>query len=453
MPREFGFDPALHLRNKELYRAGKIGLLRNRLSEETIIEDVGPDEIAMVPGEQNPERRRCRSRGEEALRRGEAAVVTFGAGLGSRWSAGAAVVKLLSPFLMMKGRHRSFLEIHLAKSARTSREYGHPVQHAVTTSFLTHAPLADTLAATGQLGFSGTVYLSPSRSIIQRLYPTPDDLREFWKPRLRGLRDPERRKDERRRLDRLIRRSEWMGPGEEYNLNIPLKRFYPAGHWYEIPNLIRNGTLGKMLEENPGLNYLLVHNTDTLGAALDPTILGLHILGEEALSFEVLPRLWGDRGGYLARVDGDILILEAGTLPGDEDAFGFTYYNSLTTWISIDRLLRFLWLTREDVRRAGSDPEARGRVEEALFAVEKEIPVYVTLKEAELARGGGRSETVPVVQCERLWGDMSRLPLLGARYIAVDRRRGRQMKDPRTLDNWVRDGSKEYLANLTLFSS
>ncbi len=27
------------------------------------------------------------------------------------------------------------------------------------------------------------------------------------------------------------------------------------------------------------------------------------------------------------------------------------------------------------------------------------------------------------------------------------------MKDPHTLDNWVRDGSKEYLANLTLFSS
>ncbi len=164
MPREFGFDPALHQWNKELYQAGKIGLLRNRLSDETIIEDVGPDEIAMVPGEQNPERHRCRSRGEEALRRGEAAVVTFGAGLGSRWSAGAAVVKLLSPFLMMKGRHRSFLEIHLAKSARTGREYGRPVQHAITTSFLTHKPIADTLAATGQFGFSGTADERPAHA-------------------------------------------------------------------------------------------------------------------------------------------------------------------------------------------------------------------------------------------------------------------------------------------------
>jgi len=89
-----------------------------------------------------------------------------------------------------------------------------------------------------------------------------------------------------------------------FNLNTPIKRFYPAGHWYEIPNLILNGTLGRMLKDNPNLSYLLVHNADTLGADLDPVILEMHIGAGSPLSFEVLPLLWGDRGGVLARVDG-----------------------------------------------------------------------------------------------------------------------------------------------------
>jgi hypothetical protein len=38
-----------------------------------------------------------------------------------------------------------------------------------------------------------------------------------------------------------------------------------VGHWYEVPNLLRNGTLAKLLAENAKLRYLLVHNIDTVG--------------------------------------------------------------------------------------------------------------------------------------------------------------------------------------------
>ncbi len=448
---EHGFNPELHRRNKALYQAGVIGLRENRIQREAIISDVGISDVLIAPGEDHPDFQRCRVKGEEALHRGEAAVVTLGAGLGSRWSGGSAVVKMLSPFVMIEGRHRSFLEIHLAKSARTSRDFGHPIQHAITTSFLTHRVISDTLSARANYSSPGEVYLSPSLSAIQRLYPTEADLREHAKPRLREMRDQEARRLARRNLDRLVKWISRLGPGEEFNLNTPINRFYPAGHWYEIPNLIRNGTLGRMLRDNPNLRYLLVHNTDTLGAALDPVILGMHIGAGSPLSFEVLPRLWGDRGGVLAKVDGLVRIVEAGALPKPEAEDLFTYYNSLTTWIDIDEFLSSLWLSREDVKRCGEDQEAHRRVEEALSKIEECIPVYVTLKDTRYIWGAGQSETAPVAQCERLWGDMTGLSTMRSSFIAVPRHRGRQMKDPDTLDNWVRDGSLDYLAELTLF--
>ena len=449
---EYSFNPELHRRNKELYQAGMIGLRENRFPREVMIKDAGISDIQHLPGKEHPDFSRFRARGEESLRRGEAAVVTLGSGLGSRWSGGAAVVKLLSPFVIIDGFHRSFLEIHLAKSAKSSRDYGHPVQHAVTTSFLTHQAISDTLTSRESYSSPGKIYLSPSLSTIQRLYPTEGDLRESAKTYLREIRDQEGRRVARRRLDRLVKWISRVGPGEEFNLNTPIKRFYPAGHWYEIPGLIRNGTLGRMLKDNPNLRYLLVHNADTLGAALDPVILGMHIGAGIPLSFEVLPLLWGDRGGVLARVDGRLRIVEAGALKKPEDTALFTYYNSLTTWINIDEFLSCLWLSREDVKRCGDDPDAAGRVEEALFKIEEQIPVYVTLKDVEYIWGPGQVETVPVVQCERLWGDMTGLSSIRSGFIGVGRHRGRQLKDPDTLDNWVRDGSLDYLKGLVDFS-
>jgi hypothetical protein len=78
--------------------------------------------------------------GEEALASGAVAVVTLAVGAGSQWAKGAGVVKALSPFSRLEGKHRTFLEVHLAKSRRTSRLSGHAVPHVITTSYLTHEP-------------------------------------------------------------------------------------------------------------------------------------------------------------------------------------------------------------------------------------------------------------------------------------------------------------------------
>lgn len=440
-----GFDPDLHRRNRELYRQDEISLARNRLSPRTAVEDASGDDIIPLPEAGSQDFRFCRALGEAALRKGEAAVVTLGGGLGSRWSPGGEVVKLLSPAISLSGRHRSFLEIHLAKTARTGRDYRRPFQHIVTTSPFTEEPIAEALAGLGDRIRPVTAGFSPAGALVGRLFPREGDLRDFFKPRIRGIRDREKRRRERERLERLIRWTARAGPGEDFNLGPARGRFHPPGHWYEIPNLIRNGTLGRMLKDNPNLNYLLVHNADTLGAALDPLVLGIHIFSKKAISFEIIPRSWKDRGGFPARVNGRARILEAGALPREEDEFLFTSYNSLTNWISLDPLLNRIGLSREDLT-GGFDQ----LVTAALEKLEKEIPVYLTLKETHLP-GEWDEGPVPVAQCERLWGEMSALEGLETGFIRVARNRGRQLKDPRTLDHALRDGTVEALSPLVHF--
>ena len=72
-------------------------------------------------------------------------------GIGTRWTQGAGVVKALHPFCKLGGRHRTFIETHLAKSRRIARLCGRPVPHIITTSYLTHEPIADFLRRQRQL--------------------------------------------------------------------------------------------------------------------------------------------------------------------------------------------------------------------------------------------------------------------------------------------------------------
>ena len=101
-----------------------------------------------------------RERGSAALRRGELAVVTLAAGAGSRWTGGAGTCRALHPYAKLSGRHRTFLETHLAKSRRISREFGIPLPHVITTSYATHGPTEAFLARVGNYGYEGPLRLS-----------------------------------------------------------------------------------------------------------------------------------------------------------------------------------------------------------------------------------------------------------------------------------------------------
>ncbi|MSR59422.1 MAG: UTP--glucose-1-phosphate uridylyltransferase [Planctomycetaceae bacterium] len=441
--RENGFDPVQHAQLRDDLQRGRIGLARNRLPVDTEIRDVADADVIALRRSGDEQARRL---GAEAISRGEAAVVSLAAGVGSRWTTGAGVVKAINPFVALEGRHRSFLEIHLAKTCKTAREFAARVPHVVTTSFLTHAAIARHLERTGNDGHTGPVLLSRGQSIGQRLIPMARDLTFLWDESVHETLDENKQKVREAGRRAILEWARGAGEATDYTDNVPIQRFNPPGHFYEIPNLLRNGVLLQLLRDFPRLRWLMVHNIDTLGANLDPTALGLAMQSGATLAFEVVPRRIDDRGGGLARVNGRVRILEGLATPREEAEFQLRYYNTLTTWVDIESLLKVLGLTRADLE--GDQP----KVTAAIRALAARVPTYVTIKDVKRRWGHGQEDVFPVAQFEKLWGDLTSLTDLGCAFLAVDRRRGQQLKDPAQLDGWSNDGNREHVTGLCEFS-
>ena len=434
-----GFDSEQHERIRGDLKAGRIGLAKNRMPADTLIEDVRPGDFIDAGLLDDS----AEAHGRALLARGEVAVVTLAAGSGSRWTQGAGTVKALHPFAKLDGRFRTFLEVHLAKTRR-SASYGMIAPHVFTTSYLTHEPIAALLERERRYGFTGPLYLSPGRSIGLRFVPTTRDLRFAWEEL--AEQKLEERKEKVRESGRkaLIDWAVQAGEASDYRDNVPSQGLHPVGHWYEVANLLLNGTLRALLAERPGLRFLLMHNIDTLGAHLDPRILGRHATGGATLSFEVIPRHVDDRGGGLARVGGKVRLVESLAFPREEDESKLGFYSSMTTWISIDPLLSLFGLTRDRLGDAGA-------VRRGVRALAAQLPTYVTLKEVKRRWGNAQEDVVPVAQFEKLWGDMSGLTGLRAEFLSVHRQRGQQLKDVSQLDPWERDGSRAYVESLCDF--
>jgi hypothetical protein len=426
-----GFDALQHEQIRQDLLSGRIGLAQNRLPGTTQIEDAPADALDD----------RHRALGEDALAGGRVAIVSLAGGVGSRWTHGAGVVKALNPFCRFGGRYRNFIEVHLAKSLRVSREFGAEIPHVVTTSYLTHQAIADHLAAENNYNYPGPLLLSTGRSIGLRTIPMVRDLRFAWEEMQQQMLDEQAQKVRERLHAALIHWAEGAGEGSDYIDNLPEQCLHPVGHWYEIANLLRNGTLRKLLELRPQLAYLMVHNIDTVAADADPSLLGQHIHSGAGMTAEVIERHVEDRGGGLARVDGRVRLIEGLALPSEELESRLSYYNSATYWIDIDRLLAVFNLTRASL--ANTD-----RVDRAVRGVAARMTTYITLKDVKRRWGKGQEDIFPVAQFEKLWGDMTSLVEFNCRFIAVPRVRGQQLKDPAQLDAWLRDGSAAHAESL-----
>ncbi len=109
--------------------------------------------------------------------------------------------------------------------------------------------------------------------------------------------------------------------------------------------------------------------------------------------------------------------------------------------IDVDRLLAAFGLTRNDLAD-------EAKVAAAVRAMGARLPTYITLKDVKKRWGHGQEDVYPVAQFEKLWGDMTALPDVPCRYVAVARARGQQLKEPAQLDDWLRDGSAAYVESL-----
>jgi hypothetical protein len=439
---QYGFDPVQHETIRADLQNGRIGLAQNRLPVATQIEDARPDDV-VVFGDKNAVR--LRQIGSRALAEGTIAVVSLAGGAGTRWTRGAGVVKALNPFARFQGNWRNFIELHLAKSRRSSRASGTVVPHVITTSYLTHEPIAKWLAETSNYGYEGPVLLSQGRSIGLRFIPMLRDLRFAWEETTQQALDEQKEKVRESLRAALMQWAQNAGEGSDYTDNLPLQCIHPTGHWYEIPNMLRNGVLRELLHIRPQLRYLLAHNIDTTGAYLDPALLGLHIERKAALTVEVISRQIDDHGGGLARVNGRLRLVEGMALPAEELEWSLSYYNTNTFWIDIDRLLATFGIDRDSL----DDSE---RVTRAVRDLAARMPSYITLKDVKRRWGKGQEDVFPVAQFEKLFVDMTALPELACAYALVPRERGQQLKEPAQLDGWLRDGSAEYVNSLADWS-
>jgi hypothetical protein len=470
-----GFDRAQHEQIRADLRSGRIGLAMNRLPANTRIEDVPaealfnfagieagtrppthPSSGARLPGSKVAGARSSHSSpppvaaddladfrraGEAALRRGELAMVTYSAGVGSRWTQGAGVVKGLHPFAKIAGRHRSFIETHLARTRHTAQEFNASIPHIFTTSHLTHAPIEHWMKRFVGDGWERDAWLSPGRSIGLRLVPAVRDLVFAWEETAQQKLDEQKEKMRESVRAALTNWARATGEGSDYTDNVPEQCLHPVGHWFEIPNLLKNGTLARLLAAQPQLRTLVAHNIDTLGASADPALFGWFQASGATLGWEVIPKRIEDHGGGLARVDGRLRIVEGLALPREQDQFNLTYYNSNTCWIDIDGLLKVFGLTRADL----SNVE---RTAAAVRELASRVPTYVTLKDVKKRWGHGQEDVFPVAQFEKLWGDMTALPECTSVFAVVPRARGQQLKDQAQLDAWQRDGSAAYIESI-----
>jgi hypothetical protein len=199
--------------------------------------------------------------------------------------------------------------------------------------------------------------------------------------------------------------------------------------------------LHQVCRQRPQLKYLLVHNIDTMGVNLDPYLFGFHIKQGAAVTVEVIPRQVEDRGGGLARVNGELRLIEGFALPSERDESTLSFYNSNTFWIDIDQFLAVFSLGRNDLAD-------HNRVDEATRNVAASLPSYITLKDVKKRWGKGQEDIFPVAQFEKLFVDITARNDLPCVFAIVSRKRGQQLKEPAQLDGWMRDGSAEFVDSL-----
>ena len=439
-----GFDAVQHEQLRDDLQRGRIGLARNRLPVNLDVRDVEDSELIPAYGSWPSQ---AIQRGESVLARGEAAIVTLAAGVGSRWTTGAGVVKAVNPFVQLAGAHRSFLEIHLAKTGKLQRTLGIAIPHVVTTSYLTHSAIEHHLHATGNYGHDGPVYLSRGQSIGQRLIPMTRDLTFLWEETSHETLDENKQKVREAGRRAILEWARSQREGSDYTDNVPIQRFNPPGHFYEVPNLLRNGVLARLLDQHPRLNWLLVHNIDTLGVTLDPGVLSAVIDSGSTAQLRSDPQAdrrprrrpgQGRRPAPAARGTGAAARghrVQAALLQHAHD-------------LGADR-----WparCLRADSRRPPARPGSRSPT--AVRSMAARVPTYVTIKDVKRRWGHGQEDVYPVAQFEKLWGDLSSLPDLSCSFLAVDRRRGQQLKDAAQLDGWANDGSMEHVQSLCEFT-
>ena len=207
--------------------AGRVSLQTNKLPASTKIEDVAHGDVTDCTGGSESSSGEEYEIGTAAIAAGEVAVVTLAAGAASRWTGGAGTCKALNPFARLDGRHRTFLEVHLAKSRKTGSRSGVGIPHVFTTSYLTHGSTSRFLEEVSHYNYDAPLFLSPGRTVGLRMIPTARDLKYCWRSRSEQDLDPQQQKLRDSSRSGLLQWALDQGEAQDYTENLPVLCLHP----------------------------------------------------------------------------------------------------------------------------------------------------------------------------------------------------------------------------------
>ena len=209
--------------------------------------------------------------GVGALRRGEVAALVLNGGLATRF--GGAVKGIVEVF-----DGKSFLALKAEDVKLAAAQYGAAVPLVMLNSFSTSGATKDHFDQCGYFGLEPADVLFMDQTVSVRL-----DIN-----------------------------------GEPFFGQDGAPRYYAPGHGEFFDVLLTSGVRARLIAR--GIKWLTFSNVDNLGATVDPTIVGKHILSQADMTVEVIEKRRNaqgqfDVGGSPVLHDGRLVVVEGFRFP------------------------------------------------------------------------------------------------------------------------------------------
>ncbi len=412
------FNEALFNDLQKKYIAGQITMKNNisatkdRISQIDLKDPHG--NIMRLPEMDSHEYESLFKEGVELLKE-PLAYITLNGGESTRF--GVCTIRGLNPSFYVSGRYCSMIELKMRHLHFLSEKYKCPVYPVFVNSFFTDEYTMKVLKNNRYYGLNEKDIFHCIHQISHRVIPKVDDLiYDFEVLREKSVTVHE----EELHKQYLEAMAAWVKDTGEGSIYAPegLNKLYTIvspGHFYSFMSIVSDYTLGFLLER--GVKRLIVSSNDNLLSTVDPAILALHIKKGCGTTSEVVPRLY-DAGGAPVIIDGRVEILEDFSFPDKETLWKTPFFNPITTWIEIDSLIKLLELTPEDlIDAAHGNEEKRSKCRMAVDRLAEKLNTYVVLKHISEDMGNGITYRYPVIQFEKLYGNL--IGLLKPLFLVV----------------------------------
>jgi len=420
MLKKYGFNENEFQDLQRDYREHRLSLRSNLITKDNDWEVrlPQPSDSTDLPGPDS----QATARGREIIAAGKLGLILMNGGAATRFQKpGENLPKGAFPIMEVDGRMRSFMELKLANARAAEEEYGGVIPVWILNSYFTEEKTKSILKDNDNFGKAEV--FTYCQGIMKRVLPTVDDLKLHYGKAIAKLgrkfagvsSGSERTALAREKSEREEQLIGWINElrgraGNEIEADDEKKRYNPPGHLDTTLWLVLDQSRPLLQMIELGVEYLMISNIDNLGALVDPALPGLLSLREKdgiRILCEVSTKPPGQKGGALARIydpheDREwTQIIEEFAFPLDFDQDRIPEFNNAAYTISIKTLLEMFDLSREELERLGQE-ELVVKVK----AVTDRLPVYVAMKELKT---DSRGDILPVVQFERLQGDLTRL--------------------------------------------